>query len=184
MTVPYCVASNSIAERVRVSLGATGLLERFEGRMFSADEVAQPKPAPDLFLHAARRMGVEPGARTVIEDSVTGVRAALAAGMTVLGYAGAAHADPAAMRVAGAEVFTDMKQIGERLRYWPEELTWPQLSQKRGPVSSPCTRGRRPSSLRIPGTPARRRSCRAWASRRSPPPAALAPRCSGAATGR
>jgi HAD superfamily hydrolase (TIGR01509 family) len=115
LAVSFCVASNSSANRVRVSLGATGLLERFEGRVFTADEVARPKPAPDLFLHAARTMGFEPARCTVVEDSATGVRAAVAAGMAVLGYAGAAHSSPAALKAAGAEVFTDMKAIGARL---------------------------------------------------------------------
>lgn len=114
--VPSCVATNSGADRLRVSLESVGLLARFEGRMFSADEVAHPKPAPDLFLHAARKLGFAPATCTVIEDSITGVRAAAAAGMTVLGYAAAAHADPAAMNAAGAEVFTDMKQVARRLR--------------------------------------------------------------------
>ncbi len=116
LSVPHCVASNSSADRVRVALGATGLLERFEGRVFTADEVDRPKPAPDLFLHAARSMGFDPTHCTVVEDSATGVRAAVAAGMAVLGYAGAPHADPAALAAAGAEVFTDMRQVGERLR--------------------------------------------------------------------
>jgi len=116
LALPSCVASNSSPDRVRVALGAVGLLKRFEGRVFTADEVARPKPAPDLFLHAARRMGFEPARCTVVEDSATGVRAAVAAGMAVLGYAGAPHADPAALAAAGAEVFTDMKQVGERLR--------------------------------------------------------------------
>jgi len=116
LSVPYCVASNSGSDRVLVALGATGLLERFEGRIFTADEVARPKPAPDLFLHAARTMGFEPARCTVVEDSATGVRAAVAAGMAVLGYAGAPHADPAALAAAGAEVLTDMQQVGARLR--------------------------------------------------------------------
>ncbi|MGQ0510641.1 MAG: HAD family hydrolase [Betaproteobacteria bacterium] len=113
---PFCVASNSSADRVRVALGATGLLERFEGRVFTADEVARPKPAPDLFLYAARTMGFQPAHCTVVEDSATGVRAAMDAGMTVLAYAGAGHADPVALAAAGAEVFDSMDAIAERLR--------------------------------------------------------------------
>lgn len=109
MKLPYCVASNGTPERMRMTLEAAGLAPYFEGRMFTAAEVKHPKPAPDLFLHAARSMGTEPAHCVVIEDTVTGVRAAIAAGMQVFGYAGAPHADPTALRAAGAEVFTDMR---------------------------------------------------------------------------
>ena len=85
--IPYCVASNGEHEKMRTSLGATGLLARFEGRRFSADDVAHPKPAPDLFLHAAKSMGVRASDCTVVEDSPLGVQGARAAGMTVIGYA-------------------------------------------------------------------------------------------------
>jgi HAD superfamily hydrolase (TIGR01509 family) len=86
--VPVCVASSSGHDNLRFKLELTGLYERFAGRIFSATEVANGKPAPDLFLHAARRMGVEPSACVVVEDSRYGVQAARAAGMDVLGYAG------------------------------------------------------------------------------------------------
>jgi HAD superfamily hydrolase (TIGR01509 family) len=85
--LPYCVASNGTAERMRLSLKAAGLLPLFEGRMFSATEVARPKPAPDLFLHAARAMNASPSECVVIEDTATGVEAGVAAAMTVLAYA-------------------------------------------------------------------------------------------------
>jgi HAD superfamily hydrolase (TIGR01509 family) len=111
LPLPSCVASNSSEDRVKVALRATGLLAAFEGRVFTADAVARPKPAPDLFLHAARVMGVEPARCTVVEDSPGGVRAAIAAGMTVLGYAGGSHADAQALRTAGAQVFTDMDSL-------------------------------------------------------------------------
>jgi HAD superfamily hydrolase (TIGR01509 family) len=94
LEVPVCVASSSGHESLRFKLELTGLYERFAGRIFSATEVANGKPAPDLFLHAARRMGVDPSACVVVEDSRYGVQAARAAGMDVLGYAGgvtAAH---------------------------------------------------------------------------------------------
>jgi HAD superfamily hydrolase (TIGR01509 family) len=81
-----CVASQGRHEKMAISLGATGLLETFEGRIFSAVDVTNPKPAPDLFLHAAAKMGVTSDRCVVIEDSVTGVRAALAAGMRAIGY--------------------------------------------------------------------------------------------------
>jgi len=81
-----CVASQGRHEKMAVSLGATGLLDLFEGRIFSAVDVANPKPAPDLFLHAAAQMGAMADRCVVIEDSMTGVQGALAAGMRVIGY--------------------------------------------------------------------------------------------------
>lgn len=109
--LPFCVASNSTHHRVRVSLEAAGLLALFEGKMFSSEDVAKPKPAPDLFLHAARTMGASPSRCVVIEDTPTGVRAAVAAGMQVFGFAGGAHSDPAALRAEGATVFSDMQSL-------------------------------------------------------------------------
>ena len=81
-----CVASSGDHEKMRMTLGMTGLLARFEGRIFSATDVAEGKPAPDLFLHAAGRMGFAPGCCTVVEDSSVGVQAARAAAMRVLGF--------------------------------------------------------------------------------------------------
>ncbi|MFE9018918.1 HAD family hydrolase [Streptomyces sp. NPDC007808] len=85
--VPYCVASNDTADRVALSLEVAGLAPRLAGRIFGADQVARPKPAPDVFLHAARHFGVAPAACLVVEDSARGVAAARAAGMTVVGLA-------------------------------------------------------------------------------------------------
>ena len=85
---PICVASSGTHERMRYTLGLTGLYPRFAGRIFSASEVARGKPAPDLFLHAASRMGVRPAACAVVEDSRYGVEAARGAGMRAFGYAG------------------------------------------------------------------------------------------------
>ncbi|APV49364.1 hypothetical protein BWI17_06535 [Betaproteobacteria bacterium GR16-43] len=111
MTVPYCVASNGNPDRIQLALEAAGLWPRFEGRMFTAADVARPKPAPDLFLHAAKRMGAEPRDCAVIEDTPTGVKAAVAAGMAVFGYVGAPHADAAAMRSLGAVTFSSMREL-------------------------------------------------------------------------
>ena len=84
-----CVASSGDHAKIRRNLGKTGLLDRFDDeRIFSGDDVEHGKPAPDLFLHAATRMGVEPERCAVIEDSRHGVAAARAAGMTAFGYAG------------------------------------------------------------------------------------------------
>ena len=88
LRIPSCVASNSSYQRVRSSLELTGLLDRFEGRIFSAQDVGHPKPAPDVYLSAAQRMGVTPARCVVVEDSKYGVQAARAAEMSVLGYAG------------------------------------------------------------------------------------------------
>jgi HAD superfamily hydrolase (TIGR01509 family) len=86
-----CVASSSGPERLRHALGVAGLYRRFEPHVFSATMVAHGKPAPDLFLHAASRMAVEPPFCAVIEDSVPGVQAAVAAGMTAIGFTGGSH---------------------------------------------------------------------------------------------
>lgn len=83
-----CVASSGSHQAIRHSLGLTGLWPTFEGRVFSAHDVARPKPAPDVFLHAAATLGMEPSSCVVVEDSPVGVRAAKAAGMRVIGYAG------------------------------------------------------------------------------------------------
>lgn len=107
-----CVASSGSHEKIRRTLGQTGLLPRFEGRIFSADDVANGKPAPDLFLRAGQRLGVSPERCVVVEDSRFGVQAARAAGMRVLGYAGGLT--PADwLEREGAIVFTDMRELPE-----------------------------------------------------------------------
>jgi HAD superfamily hydrolase (TIGR01509 family) len=96
--LPYrhCVASSSSHERIAFSLGVTGLARFFaEDAIFSSSDVAHGKPAPDLFLHAAARMGVAPARCVVIEDSRFGIMGAVAAGMTALGFVGGGHATPA-----------------------------------------------------------------------------------------
>ncbi|WP_394801882.1 HAD family hydrolase [Rhizobium halophilum] len=87
-----CVASSSQPERIRLSLSLTGLLQRFEPHIFSASMVAQGKPAPDLFLHAASSMSADPSACIVIEDSPAGIEAAQRAGMAVFAFVGGSHA--------------------------------------------------------------------------------------------
>jgi HAD superfamily hydrolase (TIGR01509 family) len=88
---PYCLATSSSPERLERSLALTGLEGLFAGRCFTASEVARGKPAPDLFLHVARRMGAAPPHCLVIEDSLNGVRAGLAAGMEVWRFTGGSH---------------------------------------------------------------------------------------------
>ena len=106
IALPDCVASSGDHGKMRVTLGATGLLERFEGRIFSALDVpgGRGKPAPDLFLHAAERMGFDPATTAVVEDSEPGVEAGLAAGMRVFGY-----------RVAAPTTFDDMRELPDLL---------------------------------------------------------------------
>ena len=114
ITAPVCVASSGEPAKMRFTLGMTGLLPRFEGRMFSAVEVPRGKPAPDLFLHAARRMGADPAHCAVIEDTAVGVQAGAAAGMTVFGFA--AMSDPDTLRAAGAaHVFSRMEELPDLL---------------------------------------------------------------------
>lgn len=105
---PYCICSNSRTERIRTTLGRTGLLRRFDGRIFSALETPSkaPKPAPDVFVYAARTMKAEPRRTFVIEDSVHGITGAKAAGMRVIGFTGASHSHPGhadMLTEAGAE---------------------------------------------------------------------------------
>jgi HAD superfamily hydrolase (TIGR01509 family) len=88
ITLPTCVASSGTHDYLRYTLGLTGLYERFAGRIFSSDDVANGKPAPDLFLLAAERMAAEPAGCVVVEDSRHGLEAARAAGMRALAYAG------------------------------------------------------------------------------------------------
>jgi beta-phosphoglucomutase-like phosphatase (HAD superfamily) len=104
------VASSGSHEKMRFTLGKTGLIERFDGRIFSVDEVAHGKPAPDIFLFAAERMGASPDRCAVIEDSVSGVTAGLAAGMTVFAFAGGVTgADQ--LSIGEAVVFDDMGDL-------------------------------------------------------------------------
>jgi HAD superfamily hydrolase (TIGR01509 family) len=114
LPVPCCVASSGGHEKMNTTLGATGLLPRFRNRLFSATEVANGKPAPDIFLYAAAKCGVEPARCAVIEDSPAGVRAGVAAGMRVYGYS--AHTPARLLRAAGAAgTFTDMARLPELL---------------------------------------------------------------------
>jgi HAD superfamily hydrolase (TIGR01509 family) len=105
-----CVASSGTHEKMRLTLGLTGLLDHFQGRIYSVTEVGRGKPAPDLFLHAAERSGVPPGRCVVVEDSRSGVEAARAAGMRSLGYAGGLTPHEW-LEGAGTVVFEHMSQL-------------------------------------------------------------------------
>lgn len=110
-----CVASSGSHDRMRVSLGATGLYDRFAPHIFSSSQVANGKPAPDLFLFAAAQMNVAPARCVVVEDSVAGITGAAAAGMAVLGFHGGSHCGAgyaATLLAAGAtQTFDDMRQL-------------------------------------------------------------------------
>lgn len=114
LRLPVCVASSGEPDKMRLSLGLTGLLGRFDGRLFSATQVPRGKPAPDLFLFASRAMGVEPERAAVVEDSLAGVEAAIAAGMTVFGYAPEAEHDCShrqQLAAAGAKPLNDLRDL-------------------------------------------------------------------------
>jgi HAD superfamily hydrolase (TIGR01509 family) len=111
--IPYCVASSARVTKMHITLGATGLLPLFEHAMFSATMVGRAKPFPDLFLHAAEVMGVLPEDCVVIEDSVAGTQAGVAAGMRVFSYHGDPYADPDGLELAGGVLFDDMRKLAD-----------------------------------------------------------------------
>jgi len=114
ITLPKCVASNSSHCHIQFVLKLTGLLHQFEGKIYSYSDVPRPKPFPDVYLYAAKQMNTNPEDCVVIEDSVPGVQAGCAAGMTVFGYA--QHSYRTALTAAGAKiVFNDMRQLSELL---------------------------------------------------------------------
>ncbi len=110
---PICVASQSPPARVALSLMLTGLDVFFDGRIYTASMVPHPKPAPDLFLYAAQSCGARPSACAVIEDSPSGVTAAVSAGMVAFGFA--AREDASQLAAAGARVFYTMSELSTLL---------------------------------------------------------------------
>lgn len=130
-------ASNSYTGYVEAVLARTGLARFFGDRLFCADRVARPKPAPDVYLAAADTLGVAPQACLVVEDSVAGVAAASAAGMTVLGFIGGGHATHQhveALMAAGARhVFDDMRRLPALVDRWLDagsEFEWAPTDMK------------------------------------------------------
>jgi len=113
--LPKCVASSGTPEKIRHGLTCAGIYDLLAPRIFSASQVKRGKPAPDLFLFAAKQMAAAPGRCVVIEDSVPGITGARAAGMTVLGFHGGSHCRPGhcdTLRTAGAAItFDDMRQL-------------------------------------------------------------------------
>ncbi len=112
---PVCVASSGTPERIRLGLETVGLYGRFHPHLFSASMVRHGKPAPDLFLYAAARMGAAPERSLVIEDSPAGIEAARAAGMTAIGFCGGSHCRPGheeRLKAGGAaRVIADMREL-------------------------------------------------------------------------
>jgi HAD superfamily hydrolase (TIGR01509 family) len=110
INIPYCIASNGPHAKMRKTLSITSLLARFEGRLFSSDDVPRGKPFPDLFLFAARRFAVSPSACLVVEDSASGVAAAVAAGMSVYGFS-ATKTDERLLAAGASRVFSQMSEL-------------------------------------------------------------------------
>jgi HAD superfamily hydrolase (TIGR01509 family) len=124
LNIPFAVASGADLQKMSITLGRTGLLSAFKGRMFGKDNVARSKPAPDVYLLAAQSIGVHIKDCLVIEDTVTGTKAGVAAGATVVAYAGAPHADANALLAAGAcTVIRDMSVLYTLLDIAPNSPT-------------------------------------------------------------
>lgn len=112
--LPTCIASSGSQEKMRFTLGLTGLWDHFAGRIYSADEVRRGKPAPDLFLHAASCMATPPERCVVVEDSPFGVASAKAAGMSALGYSPEGSGE--LLEREGANTFESMVELPDLLR--------------------------------------------------------------------
>ena len=117
---PVCVASSGPPEKIRTSLNHVGLYDRFAPNIFSAVQVRNGKPAPDLFLFAAEQMGAAPARCLVVEDSLAGIEGARAAGMSVLGFHGGSHCGPGygdrLLAAGAAAVFDDMRKLPDLVR--------------------------------------------------------------------
>jgi HAD superfamily hydrolase (TIGR01509 family) len=128
--LPKCVASSGTPEKIQHGLTCAGIYDLLAPYIFSATQVKRGKPAPDLFLFAARQMAAPPGRCVVVEDSVSGIAGALAAGMTVLGFHGGSHCRTGyaeRLRAAGAvSTFEDMRQLPDLIA---------QIGQKAGPIA-------------------------------------------------
>ena len=111
--IPFCVGSNGSEEKMKITLGQTGLWERFSGAIYSAHTLGVAKPDPDLYLIAAERHGIDPARCVVVEDSLAGVTAAIRADMRCLAYV--AKGDGARLSDQGAEIIRHMSEIPERL---------------------------------------------------------------------
>jgi len=108
--IPYAMGSNGPVRKMQITMGQhPGLMDRFHGHIYSAQTLNAPKPAPDVYLHAAAALGVAPGVCVVVEDSVSGAKAARAAGMRCMGFA--EHDNGDRLAEVGAQVFHRMADL-------------------------------------------------------------------------
>ena len=114
--IPFCVGSSGSISKMHVTLGQSGLLDRLRDVLFSAQDVGRGKPHPDVFLHAAKVMGYSCDKAVIIEDSISGVQAGIAAGARVLGYCGDPFTNPDDLKAAGAEIIHTMDAVPTLLR--------------------------------------------------------------------
>lgn len=109
--IPFCVGSSGRYEKMQMTLGTSGLWDTFKDVLYSSQDCEKGKPAPDVFLYAAKGMGYQPEQCVVIEDSIAGIKAAKAAGMRVFNYAGDSNADIAQAQALGATTFNHMSEL-------------------------------------------------------------------------
>ena len=122
LSLPFCVASSGSHEKMQTTLGKTGLLKYFEGKIYSTSDVERGKPSPDVYLHAAKEMGVLNAARClVVEDSPLGVKGGVSAGMVVFGYS--ELMDKNSLLDAGAHLtFSDMRELANEITGFEKEV--------------------------------------------------------------
>ena len=120
LKIPHCVASSSDLDRVSYSLFLTGLAAHFDKRLYTSQMVERGKPAPDLFLYAADRMQADPRRTLVIEDSISGIEAAKAAGMTVWGFVGGSHYQSRDGKAVLCDAGAD-RVFGRMTDFWPTD---------------------------------------------------------------
>ncbi|WP_347052410.1 HAD family hydrolase [Flavobacterium olei] len=113
LKIPYCVASSGPMDKIRLNLEVAGLLDKFEGRMFSSYQINSWKPEPGIFLHAAKEMGFEVKDCIVVEDSKAGVKAGISGGFKVYGFANGFNNED--LKAEGAELFTSYEELRELL---------------------------------------------------------------------
>jgi len=114
ITVPYCTASSGPQKKIRLNLTTTNLIDKFDDNIFSSYDIGSWKPEPGIYLHAAKQMGFQPNECAVIEDSLTGVKAAKAGGFDVFGFTRKGKEE--ALKKLGATVFFDMNELDNLLQ--------------------------------------------------------------------
>lgn len=126
LDVPFCMASNSAMKKIDFMLNKTEIMPLFADRIFSSEMVARGKPEPDVYLHAAKTMGVDPARCLVVEDSIPGVTAGVAAGMTVLGFTGGSHhahmdVKDLLLELGAREIFDDMTKLPQLIAHYRQK---------------------------------------------------------------